>query len=895
MAQAKLKSVVSPKIGQLIECRGATWRYVGEQRGFWHLELLKEGAQFAENPVKVWILPHLESGTLKLLESSSALAPRPEAGQKEKGRHLRPFLQSKRNHSLGDAETSAVPNTAMHCAIAQKPWQFEPWQRMVNSLAFPRVLIADDVGLGKTTEAAIILAELTRRRRAERVLIITPQHLTEKWQDELYERFGLPFEIYHRDTRVRLSDRGVNNPWEVVERVIVSRDFVKRWENLKALENVSWDIVIIDECHHFVKDKGEAPTRLRELAEKIVYNSPGLILLSATPFTGSRSEFHSLLRLLDPKFHDEKFADSWDPGNPYLIRRLKGQVKVQGEKIFDRKIIDVKVTESDLGRPEGDLLREVGDALANYRSSPESESWDRLLEETARKRLSSSWGAFSETVAGSGRIGQWFSDSLKAKIKAMAESPNAGKFTALLRTLQGIHRADKSAKVVIFTEAIATQTSAARFLIDGGHYADSQVAEIRADTPRDSRLDIEDKFANPESDLRILIATDTISEGKDLQHACNHLIHLELPWSLVKIEQRNGRIDRLGQEKTPHIYNIVFDTKVTPDQNVLNRLMTKLDRAREALGSVSPIVASFDSMNKEDLFANDAATRMADAIDVSVSAAKDFGFDLASMTSLCPAPEINESDFESRRQNLKLMLEALGGKLEPYGKASDQYALGLPTNPAWELPGLSAMGDSYPTNEDPWRVTFNPQVYLEYERYRRVNGESRDPLHFISPVHPVTQQIEARFRSRLADHGYPVFAVDQMAHDCVLVVELTARSPSSRILSQRMCGLELRRFTEVPLTAIDMEVRGIDASIELPTDAQWRRVDESIQEIAKKYVGEVKAEFDAKKRKLDQEQALIPEGVAGNSARKAWIADLWSVDPNQIQYQIIALLVSKRS
>jgi superfamily II DNA or RNA helicase len=89
----------------------------------------------------------------------------------------------------------------MNCAIEYKEWQFEPWNRIIERLPFPRILIADDVGLGKTTEAAIILAELTRRRRADRVLIVAPQHLCEKWQDELFNRFGLAFEIYNRATR----------------------------------------------------------------------------------------------------------------------------------------------------------------------------------------------------------------------------------------------------------------------------------------------------------------------------------------------------------------------------------------------------------------------------------------------------------------------------------------------------------------------------------------------------------------------------------------------------------------------------------------------------------------------------------------------------------------------
>lgn len=881
-------------VGQLLECRGATWRFLGQTSGFWHLELLKEGAQFTENPIRVWALPHLEANSIRLLDTAAALAPAPTMEQRAKGKFYKPYMHARQNHSLQDTDTSSTPQTALHCAIDHKPWQFEPWRRMVNELSFPRILIADDVGLGKTTEAAIILAELTRRRRAARVLIITPQHLTEKWQDELYERFGLPFEIYHRETRARLSDRGVKNPWEIVERVIVSRDFVKRWENLKALEKVQWDVVVIDECHHFVQDKNQSPTRLRELAEKIVYNSPGLIMLSATPFTGSTAEFHSLLRLLDPKFHATGCAESWDPKNPHLIRRLKGNVKEQGETIFDRKISNITVTENDLDKVEASVLSEVAAALADSKSASDAQSWDRLLEETARKRLSSSWEAFLDTVNGSERISTWLSDSVKSKIRTLCEKQSSGKLRALRNTLADIHSKDRRAKVVIFTEAIATQEGIADFLTKSGGYANSQVSVIRANTPRDERLDIEDQFANPDSELLVLIATDTISEGKDLQHACHHLIHFELPWSLVKIEQRNGRIDRLGQTKPPHIYNLVFDTKATPDQNVLNRLLQKLERAKDALGSVSPIIAAFENLKAEDLLENDADAKLTQEIATATANAQEFGFDLKSLTTLSSAPIIDDDDVDFRRQNMKIALETLGGQLEPYGKTGDQFSLGLPDGPAWDIPAIASMAEPYPSLENPWRVTFNPRTFLDYESYRRKHGEGREPLRFISPVHPITQQIDFRFRSRLSEQGYPVFSVDNAAHDVVVVAELSARSPSSRLLAQKMVAIELKNYSQVPLDVLNAELKGLDAPPDLPSVKTWREINTKLSDVARAYVDKLGQEYNQRKATLTEEQSTIPSDAPGASAREAWIHDLWTVDETQAQFQIIALLVAKR-
>ena len=430
----------TPSPNELVECRGSTWRFLKEDSGFWELELVKQGAVFTESSTRVWALPQLERESLEVLTTSEALTPKPGEDQKEKGALYKPLLQARRNHALQDTSSSKEPNTAVHCAIEQKTWQFEPWRRIVDVLPFPRLLIADDVGLGKTTEAAIILTELTRRRRADRALIVVPQHIAEKWQEELYERFGLAFEIFNRETRARLSNRGVRNPWEIVERVIVSRDFIKRWENLNPLTKVSWDMVVIDECHHFVREKNMPPTRLREFAEKIAYRSPGLLLLSATPFTGSKSEFKSLLHLLDPKFNSDDFADKYDPKNPYLLRRLKGDVKNSGEVILDRQIRTVRITDSDLSEFERSTLKKVHSHIEDHHNSTERDTWDRLLEETVRKRLSSGWAAIYETISGDCKLSTWFSADVKADIKRLVVEQDSAKLRGLEKTLTGIFR-----------------------------------------------------------------------------------------------------------------------------------------------------------------------------------------------------------------------------------------------------------------------------------------------------------------------------------------------------------------------------------------------------------------------------------------------------------------------
>jgi hypothetical protein len=240
------------------------------------------------------------------------------------------------------------------------------------------------------------------------------------------------------------------------------------------------------------------------------------------------------------------------------------------------------------------------------------------------------------------------------------------------------------------------------------------------------------------------------------------------------------------------------------------------------------------------------------------------------------------------------MLESLGGKIEAYGQTEDQFLLSLPDTPAWELQGLVSLGEPYPTTEKPWRVTFQPSTYLEYESYRRKHGEGRDPLRFISPVHPVALQIESRFRNRLAEQGYPIFKVDNAAHDHVIVVELTARSPSSRILAQRLVAVELKGFNEIPIDVLNSELKGLEGPVEMPSAKAWKQVESKLSAMATHYVQNLKQAYDQKKKSLIKEHDSIPHDAFGRAAREGWIEDLWTVSSNQNQFQILALLVAKR-
>lgn len=881
------REIPTIKPHQVIECRGGIWRLLKAEKGFWELELIKQGGHFSQTPIRVWALPQLELNSLKVTDAADALAPLPTADQKAPGKMLSPLLYSKRNHMIELGDGAQKPSVAMHCAIDHKDWQFEPWRRIVNHLPFPRLLIADDVGLGKTTEAAIILAELTRRRRADRTLIICPQHLCEKWQSELFERFGLVFEIFDRSTRERLASRGIRNPWEVMESIIVSRDFVKRWENLKPLKEINWDMVIIDECHHFVRDEGQGATLLRDLAESIAYKAPGLILLSATPFTGKKEEFHSLLKLIDPKFSDKEYASRWDAKNPYLVRRLKHDVKKFGEKIQPRKITDLLVNEDTLSAAERKTLKMVFEEISAHKSAS-GNSWDHLLLEVAKKRLSSSWAALAATLQGDTKLKGWFDEKTIKAVNGLVDNFDSGKLKILSKTVGEIQKSDAKAKIVIFTESVDTQDFVQKFLLKS--FDVKQVAVIHGGTTKIERLKIEDDFANPNSKLKILIATDTLSEGKDLQHACYHLIHFELPWSLVKIEQRNGRIDRLGQQHPCHIYNLVFDTEATPDQKIMQRLCDKILNAQNALGSVSPILESIELDLTDAENAEKDAKRLEKEFEEKIRENTDF-WGSTDATALAPAPHAEIQDFNERKAMLDLMITSLGGALENYGSSKDEYSLKLPEG--WDLsPFLIDLG-GYPGPSNPWRVTFNPKLYLNYQNFLIQGGYTDKVLHFLSPIHPICLQIEQRFRAKQTRGDYPIFKVTGVPYEQLLVVELTARSPSSRIAAQKMVVIDLKSRKPINSSLLG-DIKPASGEIKIPNTKTWASVHEDLTGHAAEFAAVLAADFKKKlKEFLEEHNKIKNKNIPSVSARSEWLNELWEIDKDQTHYQIVALLVAE--
>ncbi len=222
------------------------------------------------------------------------------------------------------------------------PYQLVPVMRAIR-MSRPRLLLADGVGLGKTVQAGLVMAELIARRRAHRILIVSPAGpLLNQWHREMRTRFGLRFTTIKDAGELREARRGLvlgANPFDHVSFCLTSVDFAKQEKILQDLERTSWDLVVIDEAHHCVR-MGRAgdweDSRRRRLAELLARQADGLLLLTATPHDGYDPHFASLVELLDPSLVDGRGSLRGEQYRGHVVRRLKQHVKdpETGEDLF---------------------------------------------------------------------------------------------------------------------------------------------------------------------------------------------------------------------------------------------------------------------------------------------------------------------------------------------------------------------------------------------------------------------------------------------------------------------------------------------------------------------------------------------------------------------------------
>lgn len=557
------------------------------------------------------------------------------------------------------------------------PYQLVPVMRALQ-MSRPRLLLADGVGLGKTIQAGLVITELIARRRAHRILVVSPSGpLLNQWNQELKTRFGLRFKVIKDWSTLQEERRGLElgaNPFDHVSYCLTSVDFIKQEKVLQDLERTSWDVVIIDEAHHCVRMGGAAnpeDSRRRKLAEVLARQCDGLLLLTATPHDGFDLHFASIIELLDPSLLDGKGILRGEAYQRHVIRRLKRHVKdpATGESLFkERDVTPVPVIADNNVAPDFVELqlsllalviprlraalraRRYADVLAfisllkrsvstvaaltstlkvvHSRFSVLVESGgeaqdvrkDRLktlkdyqqrmqrfgalqfeeeqdqaaleAEDIAAEIFLDSEVDFQGEIDAAGREVRRERDrlrrieetreSLSSLLRiAQAATTQDPKLPAILDAIRQIRGDEPLANILVYTEYTDSQDVLVQYIRDAITSAALQ-GEVLIISGKDSeavRIRITERFS--EEDNIILVSTDATAEGLNLHTRCHYLLHLELPYNPNRLEQRNGRIDRYGQRKTPKVSYLYLAG--TFEERLLMRLVAKYERQRAKL------------------------------------------------------------------------------------------------------------------------------------------------------------------------------------------------------------------------------------------------------------------------------------------------------------------------
>ena len=477
----------------------------------------------------------------------------------------------------------------------------------------PRLLLADAVGLGKTLEIGMILSELVRRGRGERILIVTPRHVLEQMQHEMWTRFALPF--VRLDSagiqRVRQKLPATRNPFTYFKRVIISIDTLKSDRYHASLRKQRWDAVVIDESHNL----SNSSTQNNRLARLLSQTCEALILASATPHNGKADSFAELVRLLDPSAIPPGGELVKDEIQRLVIRRHRHSPEVESVVGADwaqrheplNILIPATAAEDEIARELEDVWLWPADGR-----SPYSGENANLFPWTLAKAFLSSPAALRKTIKErDGRLKRGPAadreraalDRLAALTDAALKTPSA-KYTRLLRHLReiGVGKASP-ARVVVFAERVATLEWLHEHLPADLGLPRESVEIMHGGLPDVEQERIVEAFKKDHAPVRVLVTGDVASEGVNLHAQCHELVHFDIPWSLIRIEQRNGRIDRYGQKHPPRITALLLDPsseRFAGDVRILASLIDKEAEAHTALGDVASLMGRYDVKGEED-------------------------------------------------------------------------------------------------------------------------------------------------------------------------------------------------------------------------------------------------------------------------------------------------------
>lgn len=542
-----------------------------------------------------------------------------------------------------------------------------------------RFVLADDPGAGKTVMAGLLIREMTLRADARRVLVVSPGSLSEQWQDELREKFGLEFELFSREKQEQCHSR---NYFAEQDRLIARLDQLSRNEQYQQLlTQTEWDLIVVDEAHkmsaNYFGNKVNETGRFK-LGKLLGGLTRHFLLMTATPHNGKEEDFQLFMSLLDSDRFYGKFREGAHKVDiTDMMRRMVKEelLRFDGKPLFpERRAYTVNYTLSDAevllydrvtdyvrnemnraDRLDGKRKGTVGFALTQLQrrlaSSPQaiytslSRRRKKLearleelrlkaradvlrenlgeyvvkkqldlpdnLDEAADELSADEYETLSDQVVDQATAAETIPE-LQAEILILRELEDQAaqvvqsrsdrkweEFSRLLQDRPEMLTADgRRRKLIVFTEHRDTLNYLLLRIRDTLGRQDT-VVTIHGGTNRDERRKIQEAFRN-DPDVLVLLATDAAGEGVNLQNA-NLMVNYDLPWNPNRMEQRFGRIHRIGQREVCHLWNLV--AAQTREGEVFRCLLEKLDIERQALGGrvFNVLGEAFEDVSLKDL------------------------------------------------------------------------------------------------------------------------------------------------------------------------------------------------------------------------------------------------------------------------------------------------------
>ena len=446
-----------------------------------------------------------------------------------------------------------------------------------------KALLADEVGLGKTIEVGMILKEMHYRETDDSVLILTPAQLAKQWQAEMQEKFGLEF-VCNYDSEFEGFDAH--------NHIIASIDTAKSDRYRHSVLAREWDVLVLDEAHYV---KNEETDRY-DLIDKLTYDYA--FFLTATPIQNELTDLYNIVSLLRPGLFGSR-----DTFHHYFVNRNQetlvnrdelqkrlGQVMIRNRREdadidFTERIIDTRTFEPSAA--EMDLYNSVSDYVREAYSQDQGQ---KLVLMLLQKEVVSSPAALEQTIRMQleDRNELTHRNELRTILDKIEAIDTVTKQERLFDIVEEAREHVDMGRVIVFTQFRPTQREVIKALDKQGYTTHA----FHGGHSSQEKEDIVERF---EEEGGVLVSTDAMSEGRNLQF-CNIMVNYDLPWNPMRVEQRIGRIHRIGQKRKVYIFNMGL--KNTIEEYVLDRLYHKIDLFQQTVGELSTILSRLEDSGR---------------------------------------------------------------------------------------------------------------------------------------------------------------------------------------------------------------------------------------------------------------------------------------------------------